>query len=249
MVRFGVFRFGVLLALLMSLILQTSLTAAAPPAQVELGRAAPAQPGPTTFWVVLKEQADLRPAFTIPNWDARGRFVFNRLVAVANTAQPEVAEVLPERTYHIPDPLPGMDEISVSAVEWNIDRINAPQVWSGFGVRGEGIVVANIDTGVQFDHPALVRQYRGNQGAAPSTTTTTGSTPPVCAAARPWSPATITVTAATRWAPWSVRMRVESTRSAWLRARAGSPPRAAKPTSARRRPCWLQGNGCWRRPT
>src|SRR5206468_1046938 len=26
------------------------------------------------------------------------------------------------------------------------------------------IVVANIDTGVQFDHPALVRQYRGNNG-------------------------------------------------------------------------------------
>jgi len=37
-------------------------------------------------------------------------------------------------------------------------------VWDQFGARGEGIVVANIDTGVQFDHPALVRQYRGNRG-------------------------------------------------------------------------------------
>jgi hypothetical protein len=31
-------------------------------------------------------------------------------------------------------------------------------------LRGDGIVVANIDTGVQFDHPALVGQYRGNLG-------------------------------------------------------------------------------------
>ena len=31
-------------------------------------------------------------------------------------------------------------------------------------MRGENVVVANIDTGVQFDHPALVQQYRGNNG-------------------------------------------------------------------------------------
>ena len=49
-------------------------------------------------------------------------------------------------------------------VEWNLDNIRAPEVWGQFGARGEGIVVANIDTGVQFDHPALVRQYRGNLG-------------------------------------------------------------------------------------
>ena len=33
-----------------------------------------------------------------------------------------------------------------------------------FGVTGEGITVASIDTGVQYDHPALVDQYRGNNG-------------------------------------------------------------------------------------
>ena len=38
------------------------------------------------------------------------------------------------------------------------------QVWSQYGDKGEGIVVANIDTGVQYDHPALVNQYRGNNG-------------------------------------------------------------------------------------
>ena len=46
-------------------------------------------------------------------------------------------------------------------VEWNLKRVGADQAWNDFGVRGEGIVVANIDTGVKFDHPALVHSYRG----------------------------------------------------------------------------------------
>ena len=46
-------------------------------------------------------------------------------------------------------------------IEWGVNKINAPNVWSSYNVRGEGIVVANIDSGVQFDHPALARQYRG----------------------------------------------------------------------------------------
>jgi subtilisin family serine protease len=37
-------------------------------------------------------------------------------------------------------------------------------VWKQFGDRGEGTVVGAIDTGAQFDHVALVNQYRGNLG-------------------------------------------------------------------------------------
>src|SRR5690606_3235319 len=48
------------------------------------------------------------------------------------------------------------------AVEWGLDFINAPEVWEQ-GYTGQGIVVSNIDTGVQFDHPALADQYRGAQ--------------------------------------------------------------------------------------
>lgn len=49
---------------------------------------------------------------------------------------------------------------------WNIARVGANRVWSDFGVGGQGIVVANIDSGVRFDHPALLGQYRGNKGGA-----------------------------------------------------------------------------------
>jgi hypothetical protein len=79
-------------------------------------------------------------------------------------AQPGVERIVASRTYRIPESVQATDQAAVAGVEWNIDRIRAPEVWSTFGDRGEGIVVANIDSGVQFDHPALVRQYRGNLG-------------------------------------------------------------------------------------
>ena len=56
----------------------------------------------------------------------------------------------------------------VDGVEWNIHRIGADRAWKESGSRGEGIVVANIDTGVMYDHPALAATYRGrySTGAA-----------------------------------------------------------------------------------
>jgi subtilisin family serine protease len=80
-------------------------------------------------------------------------------------ARPEVGEIVASRSYQIPDPRPAEDPPTVNAVEWGVDRIGAPDVWDTFGARGEGIVVGVIDTGGQFDHPALVDQYRGNTGS------------------------------------------------------------------------------------
>ena len=64
----------------------------------------------------------------------------------------------------MPKVTPGQQEHAINAVEWGIANINADDVWSQYGDKGEGIVIANIDTGVQYDHPALVNQYRGNNG-------------------------------------------------------------------------------------
>lgn len=44
--------------------------------------------------------------------------------------------------------------------EWGILDINADDVWAT-GITGQGITVANIDTGVDGDHAALRDQYRG----------------------------------------------------------------------------------------
>tara|TARA_B110001454_G_scaffold219204_1_gene252259 strand:- start:72276 stop:73742 length:1467 start_codon:yes stop_codon:yes gene_type:complete len=52
---------------------------------------------------------------------------------------------------------------AINGVEQSLIAIQADKVWA-MGAQGQGIVVAGQDTGVQWDHPALVRQYRGNTG-------------------------------------------------------------------------------------
>jgi subtilisin family serine protease len=49
-------------------------------------------------------------------------------------------------------------------VEWNITNVNADDVWS-LGYTGEGIVIGGQDTGYDWDHPALINQYRGWDGS------------------------------------------------------------------------------------
>ncbi|MFQ3632985.1 S8 family serine peptidase [Roseiflexus sp.] len=47
---------------------------------------------------------------------------------------------------------------------WNIRAIGADRVWNEFGVTGQGVTVASIDTGGVATHPALRDQYRGALG-------------------------------------------------------------------------------------
>ncbi|MFC8616013.1 S8 family serine peptidase [Micromonospora purpureochromogenes] len=79
-------------------------------------------------------------------------------------AHAEVEGLYAPKAYKAPEVTKGTDEMTANAIEWGIANINADDVWSQYGVKGAGITVANIDTGVQFNHPALVKSYRGNNG-------------------------------------------------------------------------------------
>lgn len=46
-------------------------------------------------------------------------------------------------------------------VPWNISMVKADRVWEEFGVRGQGILIGNSDSGMQVDHPELRDSYRG----------------------------------------------------------------------------------------
>ena len=52
--------------------------------------------------------------------------------------------------------------------EWNLSLIRAPQVWAALGVSGTGAVVAGMDTGVDWLHPALQTNYRGYNPRGPA---------------------------------------------------------------------------------
>ncbi|MBO1331924.1 S8 family serine peptidase [Streptomyces sp. VRA16 Mangrove soil] len=54
--------------------------------------------------------------------------------------------------------------VSDASPTWGVTDIKADQVWDQYKDRGEGIVVASVDSGVQYDHPDLVANYRGNNG-------------------------------------------------------------------------------------
>ncbi len=75
--------------------------------------------------------------------------------------RPEVAAIIPEEVFSLP---PQTLDITTQSVGWNVSKIGADLVWSAYANSGAGIVVAGIDTGVQYNHPALVSQYRGNLG-------------------------------------------------------------------------------------
>ncbi|MCM3704646.1 MULTISPECIES: S8 family serine peptidase [Cytobacillus] len=83
---------------------------------------------------------------------------------------PEVAKVLPNETRQLFAPITPKvipSNKTASTVEWGVKRVGAPQVWD-MGIDGSGIVVASIDTGVQWDHPALKEKYRGYNSMQPS---------------------------------------------------------------------------------
>ncbi len=50
------------------------------------------------------------------------------------------------------------------APPWGVEKIRAPEVHNSLGITGTGAVIAIMDTGVEFRHPALQTNYRGNAG-------------------------------------------------------------------------------------
>jgi len=172
----------------------------------------PARPGPLTpelraqlerdgsaeMLVYLADQADLRMAASITDWNERGWAVYNTLTAhaaqtqaplisalqargvsvqsfwIVNVlwvrgdlalaewlgAQAEVALVTENAQYTL-DISAGEAAVS-GAYAWGVEKIRAPLAWETWGVRGQGIVVANIDSGVMFSHTALIDTYRGS---------------------------------------------------------------------------------------
>jgi hypothetical protein len=98
-------------------------------------------------------------------------WIFNGLAVTADAdtllavaARPEVKVVRPDRWAYRLDPtfVPEPGAVAGAAgVGWNIARIRADLARDALGLDGSGVTVAIMDTGVDWQHPALRAQYRG----------------------------------------------------------------------------------------
>jgi len=109
--------------------------------------------GVVSFWINNK--------IFVPKADAK-------LIESLAANFPEILEITEEEIIQL-DPI--LDAKHFEAKEnrpmneWGVLKIQAPDAWSlDGGNSGEGIVVANIDTGVRYTHETLRDNYRGDYG-------------------------------------------------------------------------------------
>ncbi|WP_026171832.1 MULTISPECIES: S8 family serine peptidase [unclassified Streptomyces] len=170
-----------------------------------------------TFYVVLKDQADLSGAKKQKTHTKKAKAAYSELRSHAKSSQKslntfldkkkvghqdfwitntvkvtgdqalvaelakrsDVASVVKQHSFKLDDIETSDKKVTASraaalgtdssadgtdAPAWGVSDIKADQVWDQYEDRGEGIVVANVDSGVQYDHPDLVANYRGNNG-------------------------------------------------------------------------------------
>ncbi len=87
----------------------------------------------------------------------------NTLLNIA--ARPDVARITANHIFQFDEPELSPSPLRhITAIESNLSFIKADQVWA-MGHTGTGIVLAGNDTGLNWDHPALIKQYRGWNGA------------------------------------------------------------------------------------
>jgi uncharacterized repeat protein (TIGR01451 family) len=120
----------------------------------------------TQFWIVNAIAVQAQPS------------VIHELAA-----RPEVRAIhldhyrqwITEETQNLKSQTPNPQvESSVSAipgapsVEWGVAKIRADGVWTALHISGTGVVVAGMDTGVDWLHPALQANYRSYNPHGPS---------------------------------------------------------------------------------
>jgi serine protease AprX len=101
-----------------------------------------------------------------PFWIANMIWAKGDATAVASlAARSDVLRIAANPSVSGEAPAPGVAPESPEAADWNIAKVNAPDVWA-LGFTGQGAVIAGQDTGYDWNHAALQSKYRGWNGAA-----------------------------------------------------------------------------------
>lgn len=119
--------------------------------------------------VAERSQAELIDHLRANGLPFRSFWIVNMLRVEANFSEmvqiagfPQVESIRSDPRYDIAPlvPVPPQATQAPTTVEWNVSRVGAEQAWND-GVTGQGAVVGSMDTGFDWTHPALMRQYRG----------------------------------------------------------------------------------------
>ncbi|MBC7236735.1 MAG: S8 family serine peptidase, partial [Chloroflexi bacterium] len=108
-------------------------------------------------------------------WIFNGLAVDGDLVSVLKlAAHPAVEAIRRNRVHHLPEPQRLSSDVASEGAQdlpWNVTQIGADRVWREYHITGRGVVVANMDSGVDWTHPALQHRYRGYNESDPSAST------------------------------------------------------------------------------
>jgi subtilisin family serine protease len=115
----------------------------------------------------LKQRGAEYRSFYIINavWVRGTRNLANEIAARADVARivgnpqlPGIQPIEPSESETV-----NFEATAPTAVEPGVSYIRAPEVWA-MGFTGQGVVIGGEDTGVDWTHPALRKQYRGWDG-------------------------------------------------------------------------------------
>ena len=139
-----------------------------------------------SFYRTLKHHADQTQSKLLSSLGKLGSFksiktrqlwITNQLI-IKNASQEtiqmllgsdEVSKVEADRIIPLLDPVDNKlyektcNTTTNDGIPWGISRIEAPKAWAE-GFRGQGVVVSNVDTGVQYTHEALKGNHRAEYG-------------------------------------------------------------------------------------
>ncbi len=127
-------------------------------------RAASARSQADLLSFLKAESAARRVTRVRPYWVFNGVAVTGRAeTLLALAARPEVSMIREDhwRQWIAPSFEPTAPSAQSVALPWNVSHIGADRVWNTLAISGTGVTVAVMDTGVDWQHPALQAQYRG----------------------------------------------------------------------------------------
>jgi subtilisin family serine protease len=105
----------------------------------------------------LRNWLDVHAVRYVPFWIDNSLYVYGADAALVRelAVRSDVARVRVDRPMVVDRAVSTSDAAAgPDTLEWNIEQIHADEVWA-HGDTGEGVVIANLDTGVRYTHEAL----------------------------------------------------------------------------------------------